>query len=118
MRLIGYLHGKLDRLRYRYIHGFWPEDGWNVDVALARFLADRLKVLASETNVFPAGFGGWMNDEKEFQAWRSALLLHAASCNRYARRWLLVEGEDAVILNRDYKVALEFVAEYVEHLWW
>ena len=105
------------RLRYRLHQGFWPEEVWNLDVSLAEWLARRLKALAAETKTYPSGYGGWMSDELEWKAWTADLIRHARACDLYARRTFLAEGDEAMVLDIDYKEALQWVSENYNHLW-
>lgn len=116
-RKIQLVRRQVKRLFYRWEHGFWLEETYNLDVALADWLATRLKALAAETQSYPAGYGGWMTAEKEYETWTADILKHATSCNRYARRWYLTEGDESYVLDTDYREALKWLSEYYLHLW-
>jgi len=56
---------KLKNFMYRGVHGWCPEDVWNLDVYLARVIAESIKYLEKHTISYPNGM--------TFKQWKKIL---------------------------------------------
>ena len=91
---------------FRLRHGFPREDTWNLDDAVARFLAPRLWYLAEHTSGYPSQFDGEDGDE----LWTAILAKMADGFERIA--------DDRDDIFDDYEdECLDLFREYFFHLW-
>lgn len=107
---------------FRLRHGFDYRDCWNLDAALAKWLAPRLKHMSEVTHGAPCGYPDKtpaLDAETDFRAWQNDLLCASVAFERYANvdymeDWSL-EREDEI--RKDAMDAMAWLAKHFTGLW-
>lgn len=117
MRLVNSARRYLKRLWFRITHGFWPEEWYSLDTALAKWLSVRLAYLQAYTETTPASYidqhgptGGWVE-------WREDLRLVSEALERYANMWEADTIEELKEIEQGGQDAMLWVAHNFRDLW-
>lgn len=104
------------RLRY----GFDKRDCWSLDLALAKWLAPRLRYLSEHARGCPCDpFLSFSNDDESIEKWKDQLAEAAKALESYKAEWDNPDSTSASVVeaNERTRKAIQWVADHFEQLW-
>lgn len=111
------LTAPLRRLWFRLKHGFWPEEWYSLDTALAGWLYPRIRHLAWNGIGSPASYVDQHGEVAAFMAWCDDLRAVASDLEAYSKHWeaeTVADEEQAIRAGQD---AMLWVAHNFTDLW-
>jgi hypothetical protein len=109
---------RITKLWFRLRRGFWPDECWNLDTTIARFLVPRLKHFRANLNGYPADL-----DEKLWDKYlrRMTWSFEWAAADTDTKGWwakrYCLDPQHRKRVDKRYEAGMQLFAKYYSGLW-